>query len=78
MHLFLYEDQIDTLILKRIFAFAARTNGDPHITTLDGYSYTFNGVGEFFYVKTMDETFQSHIRFEQFQKENGKLMHRLS
>nr|XP_022323644.1 protein mesh-like [Crassostrea virginica] len=52
----------------------ARTNGDPHITTLDGYSYTFNGVGEFFYMKTMDETFHSHIRFEQFQKENGELV----
>lgn len=72
MHLIFYEDEIGTLIFRRIFVFAARTNGDPHITTLDGYSYTFNGVGEFFYMKTMDETFHSHIRFEQFQKENGK------
>uniref|UniRef100_K1QQQ6 Sushi, nidogen and EGF-like domain-containing protein 1 n=1 Tax=Magallana gigas TaxID=29159 RepID=K1QQQ6_MAGGI len=52
----------------------ARTNGDPHITTLDGYSYTFNGVGEFVYLKTTDGTFQSQIRFEQFRKENGDLV----
>nr|XP_034303982.1 sushi domain-containing protein 2-like isoform X2 [Crassostrea gigas] len=52
----------------------ARTNGDPHITTLDGYSYTFNGVGEFVYLKTTDGTFLSQIRFEQFRKENGDLV----
>lgn len=52
----------------------ARTNGDPHITTLDGNSYTFNGVGEFVYLKTLDGTFQSQIRFEQFRKENGDLV----
>nr|XP_022323656.1 protein mesh-like [Crassostrea virginica] len=52
----------------------ARTSGDPHISTLDGYSYTFNGVGEFVYLKTIDETFQSHIRFEQFQKDTGALV----
>nr|XP_034303984.1 protein mesh isoform X2 [Crassostrea gigas] len=52
----------------------ARTNGDPHITTLDGYSYTFNGVGEFVYLKTTDGTFQSQIRFKQFRKENGDLV----
>nr|XP_022323654.1 protein mesh-like [Crassostrea virginica] len=52
----------------------ARTSGDPHISTLDGYSYTFNGVGEFVYLKTIDESFQSHIRFEQFQKETGDLV----
>ncbi|XP_062572621.1 LOW QUALITY PROTEIN: protein mesh-like, partial [Saccostrea cucullata] len=52
----------------------ARTNGDPHITTLDGFQYTFNGVGEFVFMKTVDERFQSQIRFEQFRKENGDLV----
>ena len=51
--------------------FAAKTSGSFHVTTLDGFIYTFNGVGEFVYLKTIDETFQSHIRLEQFLKENG-------
>ncbi|XP_048768432.2 protein mesh-like [Ostrea edulis] len=52
----------------------ARTNGDPHITTLDGFRYTFNGVGEFTFVKTLTGSFQSQIRFEQFRKVNGDLV----
>ena len=31
--------------------------GDPHIVTLDGYQYTFNGKGEFILVETLDEAF---------------------
>nr|XP_022323669.1 protein mesh-like isoform X1 [Crassostrea virginica] len=52
----------------------AKTIGDPHIATFDGYRYTFNGVGEFVYLKTIDETFQSHIRFERFKKDTGALV----
>ena len=29
--------------------------GDPHITTLDGLSYTFNGIGEYVLVRSMDD-----------------------
>ncbi len=31
--------------------------GDPHIVTLDGYQYTFNGKGEFILVETSDQSF---------------------
>ena len=30
--------------------------GDPHITTLDGYVYTFNGLGEYTLVIVPDTT----------------------
>ncbi len=31
--------------------------GDPHIVTLDGYKYTFNGRGEFILIQTPDNRF---------------------
>lgn len=51
----------------------ALTVGDPHFTSLDGYKYSFNGVGEFVYLRTDDKSFQSQIRLEQFRKANGDL-----
>ena len=30
-----------------IFSFTAWTGGDPHIRTLDGHTYTFNGIGDY-------------------------------
>lgn len=50
---------------------SALTVGDPHFTSLDGYKYSFNGVGEFVYLRTDDKSFQSQIRLEQFRKANG-------
>ncbi|XP_062583136.1 protein mesh-like [Saccostrea cucullata] len=52
----------------------ARTSGDPHMTTLDGLGYTFNGAGEFVYIYTEDDSFKSQVRFEQFRKDNGDLV----
>lgn len=42
-----------------VFAFTVRwswsfTVGDPHFTTLDGASYTYNGKGDFWYVVFTD------------------------
>lgn len=31
--------------------------GDPHIVTLDGLKYTFNGFGEFILIETVDNSF---------------------
>ena len=28
--------------------------GDPHFTTIDGLTYTFNGLGEYWLVRTRD------------------------
>ena len=36
---------------------AACIFGDPHIVTLDGHKYTFNGKGEFTLIETDDNTF---------------------
>ena len=29
--------------------------GDPHITTLDGFTYTFNGIGEYVLARSVDD-----------------------
>ena len=36
---------------------AACVYGDPHIVTLDGFKYTFNGLGEFVLIETDDDSF---------------------
>ncbi len=44
---------------------AACTFGDPHIVTLDGHKYTFNGKGEFTLVETHDGSFTLQGRMEE-------------
>ena len=46
-------------------AFAAWLYGDPHMRTLDGYEYTFNGRGEYTLMKTNDGIFTCQGRFLQ-------------
>ncbi|XP_065905349.1 sushi domain-containing protein 2-like isoform X2 [Dysidea avara] len=36
----------------------ARASGDPHIITLDGLKYTFNGRGEFVLIEHVDDVFE--------------------
>ena len=48
--------------------------GEPHITSLDGYEYTFNGKGEFTYIETIDGSFMSQCRFEQVVGADGTLV----
>ena len=36
--------------------------GDPHINTLDGGTYTFNGLGEYVLLRTNDTEFEIQAR----------------
>ncbi|KAJ8307329.1 hypothetical protein KUTeg_015413 [Tegillarca granosa] len=47
--------------------------GDPHIESLDGKQYTFNGIGEYVVMKIVNEnvTFELQARTERILKENG-------
>ncbi|KAJ8307335.1 hypothetical protein KUTeg_015419 [Tegillarca granosa] len=47
--------------------------GDPHIESLDGKQYTFNGLGEYVLMKIVNEnvTFELQARTERILKENG-------
>ncbi len=36
--------------------------GDPHFITSDGTRYTFNGIGEYWFVYSPDETFATKIQ----------------
>ena len=42
--------------------FQAYAYGDPHITSLDGHKYTFNGRGEFVLIETDDQSFTLQAR----------------
>ena len=48
--------------------------GDPHLVTLDGYQYTFNGRGEFVILETIDGDFKLHGRMVRAKDENGTLV----
>ncbi|XP_033127113.1 sushi domain-containing protein 2-like [Anneissia japonica] len=45
----------------------ARMNGDPHIQTLDGLAYTFNGHGEYVLMNSLDGMFMMQGRTEPLQ-----------
>ncbi|KAJ8300970.1 hypothetical protein KUTeg_022489 [Tegillarca granosa] len=49
----------------------AQAAGDPHITTLDGRDYTFNGVGDFVLVQDLNSTVVIQVRTEQAKDTNG-------
>ena len=57
------------------FSFSANALafGDPHIITLDGHQYTFNGKGEYTYLETVDGFFVSQTRMEQAIGTNGTI-----
>ena len=45
--------------------------GDPHIVTLDGLKYTFNGKGEFTMIETTDNSFTLQGRMEPTLDKDG-------
>ena len=45
--------------------------GDPHVVTLDGHKYTFNGKGEFTLIETEDNLFSLQGRMEQPLDQDG-------
>ena len=67
-------------ILFLIFNFIARAYGDPHMVTLDGYKYTFNGKGEFTLVESLFGDLVIQVRFTEpndesiFAGENGTVI----
>ena len=45
--------------------------GDPHIVTLDGFKYTFNGKGEFTLIETPDDRFTLQARMIEATGDGG-------
>jgi len=57
----------------RIFSlfYIAQASGDPHLTTLDNKSYTFNGLGDFVLVEDPDSGVVVQVRAAQAQDTEG-------
>jgi len=52
----------------------AFTFGDPHIVTLDGLKYTFNGLGEYILIDTTDDSFTLQGRMIQARDDDGNVI----
>ena len=50
---------------------AAWLRGDPHLLTLDGHQYTFNGRGEFILIETHDDRFTLQGRMIPAENDGG-------
>ena len=48
--------------------------GDPHIRTLDGFQYTFNGLGEYTLIETTHGNFTLQGRTAKARDDSGKEM----
>jgi len=49
-------------LLKNYCCIVASGFGDPHVTTLDGLTYTFNGLGEFVLMRVPDQSIEIQAR----------------
>lgn len=47
-----------------------RVYGDPHMVSLDGHKYTFNGHGEFILLQSLDESLNVQVRMIEPQLSN--------
>ena len=45
--------------------------GDPHLVTLDGLKYTFNGIGEYILIETTDDSFTLQGRMVEATSASG-------
>ena len=50
----------------------AQAAGDPHLVTLDGKGYSFNGVGDFILVQDVNSSVVIQVRAEQATDKNGR------
>ena len=48
----------------------ARTFGDPHLVSLDGTEYTFNGHGEFILAQSLDDSLIIQVRLTEALRSN--------
>ena len=63
---------ISTVITK-VIIFAAWAFGDPHITTLDSKTYTFNGHDEYVLLNVTTENFQIQCRTDRGFRADGNI-----
>lgn len=59
----------NTLLLFSVFL--ATLFGDPHLITLDGLSYTFNGYGEYTVLNIEENGFKFQARMQPLDLESG-------
>ena len=55
-----------------VFSFEAWFFGDPHIFTLDGSQYTFNGLGDYVLLRSKDSFYHFHGRTERPLNTDGE------
>lgn len=51
----------------------AQAAGDPHLVTLDGLSYTFNGEGDYVLMQSDTDTLQIHVHASRARDIDGNL-----
>ena len=62
-----------SLIVYYYILFSATGFGDPHIITLDGVTYTFNGYGEYTLLRVNTTDFTLQARMQPLVRSNGAL-----
>ena len=70
-------DSLVTVITINIFITAC-IYGDPHVITLDGLKYTFNGKGEFTLIETEDNLFTLQGRMVEVEPAPGQTFNTVS
>ena len=53
-----------------IYTHTAWVVGSLHFTTLDGFTYTFNGLGDYLLLNDTSSTFQVQVRTKEISSDN--------